>query len=210
MNNPNLLNEAVALHLGVMRWVDSFTIGKNEGGVYIRLFHSRAGFAIATVYHNDFKKIPPWMAELATKEGEKMEAQEETVTKREVAVKKKMLRECPRMIILRYQFNPGADLEQWRFHGIHWIEASEARNINPEPPKKEVQVTVQVPPDIKTKGDAWAWAVKERAFDDVPSAELAFKGLEKRTGFQGRQLLVEWVQEVNKTKDRRRAKGVTV
>lgn len=204
-NNPNMLTEAVALHLGVMRWVDSFTVGKNEGGVYIRLFHSRAGFAIATVYHNDFKKIPAWMAELATKEGENMEAQEETVTKREIAVKKKMLRACPKMIILRYQFNPGADLEQWRFHGIHWIEAS-----NPEPAKTGGPETVQVPPEIKTKGDAWVWAVKEHAFDDVPSAETAFKGLEKRTGFQGRQLLLEWVEEVNKTKTRRQTKGVRV
>lgn len=207
MDNLQSLNEALALQMGVMRFVDGYTIGKNNGGIYIKLFSSKAKYVICTVYDNDFRKLPKEIADKAMLVGSRLEAQEESVTQLDVAKKKGMLNQMPLMMITRFQYDPAADKEKWRFWGIYKIfevrkpqqetQAPTNGNGHTNEDKKESN------PVFSSSEDAMKWAVDKGAYQTVEQAKVALTGLYNQHHYEKADLFYHWVNAVEKILEER-------
>jgi hypothetical protein len=202
MENLQILHEAMSLHSGVLRYADSYTIGRNNGGIYIKLFHNSAKWVICTIYENSFGKLPKEIAEKAMKIGSTLEPEMESVTNQEIAKKKGMLNQMPLMMITRFQFDPGEDKEKWRFYGIYKIFAPKPTqqtqaptngnghtNGNKQEEKEEAAFT--------SFEEAASWAIQQGAYQTYEQAEVALRGLKQRDNSSGIVLSNSWRNVVN-------------
>lgn len=206
MDNLQLLNEALALHNGIMQFADAFVINRNNGGINVRFFSSKAKFSVATVYENDFWKFPPelkWVGEKALQIGATMEAERQAITEYEPAKKKGLLNQMPLVWLLRYQLGSGDDQEKWRFHGIYKVFATKRENAQETPKPQENADFVS----FKDADEACDWAVKKGAFQTKEQALVALRGLATTTRAEKEQLALAWqnrVEQVLKSKKRHR------
>lgn len=160
--------EAICLHHGLLQWVDCWAVGRNEGGRYVSLFHTRAQFRLCAVYEEQFGRLPTFIRDNIPDDAGDIS------TERARVEKQGLLQHCTPFLITRWKMNPADDQDKWRFGRVVRVVRQKSQAPAPDVPATPGR------PRFENLAQALDWAVERRAYADREEARAAYLEIKER------------------------------